>query len=290
MNSLLPLAFALILINHKKIKDDQNYRFSVLSIIGITYFFILRFVDYYFSIFNHQDHWHIAVRLSVVLITVGICLSPWMTKSSGLKASISILIFITAIVATFWLERPIKVAITEAGGYFSESPPTLTSTYSGESEQYFSEAGGYSLLIPEHWEHKIHDSGLDYFVILKNGVTLAELRPQCFHKTGVVAADVVKNLTTIASADDTRAESHCFKKSKHHICLIKNYSSSLSSPLERWHWLAMDPVTQQNIDIDILFYQDDVVTKDEVHFVLSSLNIKPLSEPAPACISPMDWF
>lgn len=290
MNSLLPLAFALILINHKKIKDDQNYRFSVLSIIGITYFFILRFVDYYFSIFNHQDHWHIVVRLSVVLITVGICLSPWMTKSTGLKAGISILLFIATIVAAFGLERPIKVAITEAGGYFAEPPLTITSNYSGESAQYFNEAGGYSLLIPEHWEHKIHDSGLDYFVILKNGIALAELRPQCFHKTGIVAVDVVKNLTNITSAGDIRTESHCFKKSKHHVCLVKNIYEAFSSPLERWHWLAMDPVTQQNIDIDILFYQDDVVTKDEVYFVLSSLKIKPPSEPAPACISPMDWF
>ena len=290
MNVLIPLALALIFINHQKIRDDQYYRFSVLSIVGITYFFIFRYIDYYFSIFSPGDIWHSITKVVVVSITVGICLSPWMTKSTTVKTVVCVFLFAVSIQAAFGFDRLIKVAITDLGGYFDEPLKVGTQKYLGDVVRYTSEAGGYSLSIPSRWEKRRHESQADYFVVQKEEATLAELRPRCFHKTGVVMAEVIKNLEADALFENRLAESHCFKQKDAHVCLVKSIASAPISPLERWRWLVMNPATQQNIDIDVLIYSDNTEIKNEVHFVFSSLEIESLPTPTPTCLSTMDWF
>jgi hypothetical protein len=290
MNVLIPLALALILINHQKIRDDQYYRFSVLSIVGITYFFIFRYIDYYLSIFTPGDVWHSIPKVLVVLIAVGICLSPWITKSTTVKAGVCVFLFVVSIFAAFGFDRLIKIAITDLGGYFGEPPKIGVPEYAGDAVRYVSDTGGYSLSIPIHWEKRSHESQADYFVIRHEDITLAELRPRCFHETGIVMAEVIKNLKADALIESRLAESHCFKQEQAHVCLVKSIASAPISPPERWRWLAMNPKTQQNIDIDVLIYSDNTAIKDEVNFVFSSLKIDSLPTPAPTCLSTMDWF
>lgn len=288
MNVLIPLAVALILINHQRIRDDQHYQFSVLSIVGITYFLILRYIDYYFSIFMHEDIWHSITRLVVVLIAVGVCLSPWMTKSTTIKTGVCIFLFAASSLVAFGFERHIKITITDLSGYFDEPFKINTPEYAGETVQYISEAGGYSLRIPSHWEKRSHESKIDYFVVQHDGVTLAELRPRCFHETEIVMAEVVKNLEASAIAENRLTESSCFRQSQVHVCFIKSIASAPTSPLERWRWLVMNPKTQRNIDV--LIYSDNIAIKDAINFVFSSLKIDSLPTPTPICLSTMDWF
>ncbi|MGM8226655.1 hypothetical protein ACSV5M_08735 [Cellvibrio sp. ARAG 10.3] len=290
MNVLIPLALALILINHQKIRDDPYYRFSMLSIVGITYFFIFRYIDYYFSIFSPGDIWHSITKVVAVLIAVGMCLSPGMTKSTAVKTGVCVFLFAVSILAAFGFDRLIKVAITDLGGYFDGPPKVGTQRYVGEAVRYTSKAGGYSLSIPSRWERRRHESQADYFVVQNEEATLAELRPRCFHKTGVVIAEVIKNLEADALIENRLTESHCFKQKDAHVCLVKSIASAQISPLERWRWLVMNPATQQNIDIDVLIYIDNAAIKDEVNFVFSSLKIESLPTPAPICLSTMDWF
>lgn len=290
MNVLIPLALALILINHQKLRDDQCYRFSVLSIVGITYFFIFRYIDYYFSIFSPGDIWHPITKVVALLIAVGMCLSPWMTKSTTIKTGVCIFLFAVGILAAFGFDRLIKVAITDLGGYFDEPPKVGTQKYVGDAVRYTSEAGGYSLSVPSRWEKRRHKSQADYFVIQHKEAILAEFRPRCFHKTGVVMAEVIKSLEADALIENRLVESHCFKQTDAHVCLVKSIASAPISPLERWRWLVMNPATQQNIDLDVLIYSDKTGIKDEINFVFSSLKIESLPAPTPSCLSIMDWF
>lgn len=290
MHTLIPLTMALILINHKKIKDDSCYRISVFSLVGITYFFTFRFIDFYFSIFNHEDFLPLAVKLSAALVIVGVCLSPLVSRSSTLKAGICVSLLVMSLLGGFGLERQIKNVVAASGGYFDQTPVVLTSSYSGDFTEFTSDIGGFSLRIPAHWDKHVHDVEGNYFTVQRDGSILAELRPRCFHESGIVMAEVVNNLRLSASMDQRRLDTYCFEDSNNQVCLVKSIGAHSAQPLERWRWLVMNSSTQQNIDIDVLLFTGDSATKDEVHFVISSLTTKPLPRPMPVCLSTMEWF
>lgn len=290
MHVIIPLLFALILINSKKLKGDTYYRNSVFAIVGITFFFFLKFVDYYFFIFPHSDLYHNIVSVSVILATVLLCLSPLATKSGPIGACISITFFSVSVVLSFGLEYEIKNIIAEKGGYFDSPPPQKPEAGTIIKQKYTNKEAGFSIQLLKIWEQKQHEGGLDYFVFNKSGTKIAELRPTCFHSSEYVITDILNNLKKNAIAENQTNTHQCYKKNDFFICLIKNTTKSTNSPFERWHWLAMNPHYKHNIEIDVLIHKPSTEIKKEITRIFNSVEIEPLPDSTPTCSSTIDWF
>lgn len=289
MNALIPLVLVFLLINHKKLKEDQNYRVSVFSVIGVTFFFILRFVDYYFSTFDHPSFYYTATKIIVVATVVALCLSPVFVKSSPVKASICVVVFILGVFFSFAMERPLKIFIANGGGYFDGTDDSA-SRYDGSVVTYTNKEGGYSLLIPEYWDKKSTNDGLTYFFTSKENVSLLELRPRCFHDTDLVITEIVQNLKDLDAMEDRSTKTKCTGDTNIQKCLVKSIEADSNRPMERWRWLVMNVWSNQNIEVDVLFFSGDEEIKQQVQFVLASMTTTSLRQPKPTCLNPMEWF
>lgn len=290
MNVIIPLLFALILINSKKLKNDTYYRNTVFAIVGITFFFFLKFIDYYFFIFPHSDIYYNIISASVILSTVLLCLSPLAIKSGMIGASISIIFFSISVVLALGFEYDIKNIIAEKGGYFNNPPHQKYEIDTTNNQKYTNGEGGFSIQLLEIWEQKKHEGDLDYFVFNKSGTKIAEIRPTCFHSSKHVITDIVNNLKKTAITENQTSTHKCYKKDDFFVCLIKNTDKSTKTPFERWHWLAMNPHYRQNIEIDVLIHKPSAEIKREITRIFNSVKIWPLPTPRPTCSGTIDWF
>lgn len=290
MNAIIPLLFTLILINHKKLKNDKYYRNSVFAIVGITFFCLLKFTDYYFSIFPHSNFARNIIDGSVITITVLLCLSPLIVKSGPMGAGISITLFSLSALLALGLDYQVKNFIAEKGGYFNQTPPQTPKKSPYRTKKYISDEGGFRIQLQDKWEKKRHKSEQDYFVLNELDSKIAELRPICFHTSKNVITDIVNNFRKSALIEKTSISHYCYKKNEFFVCLIKNIWENNNSPLERWHWIAMNPHYQQNIELDVLIYKQDAEIKEEINRIINSVEIGSLPDPTPICSGTIDWF
>ena len=290
MSPFIPLLFSVILINYRKLKNSKNYRFVVFSIVGITFFFILTFINYYFSISSHSELIHNLVNGIIIIGTVLLCLSPIVVKTGLVGSSISITLFALSILLTLGFDREIKNFIAGESDYFDVKILDEGSKPIGETQKYVSQEGGYHLQLPTTWALKKHDSNLDYFILKNNNTLVAELRPKCFHNTGNIITDVVKNFKKNDLAENKITNNECYKAQGAYICLVKSTYTKPNIPIERWHWLAMNPKSQQNIELDILIHQKTPQIDRELYSIINTVEIGQLPSPPPMCGNTLEWF
>ena len=290
MSPFIPLLFAVILINYRKLQNNKNYRFAVFSIVGITFFFILTFVNYYLSVSSHSELTRNLINGIIIISTVLLCLSPIVVKSGLVGSSISITIFALSILLTLGFDREIKNFIVGKSDYFDKKKIKEGSKPIGETQKYVSQEGGYHFQLPTTWALKKHNSDLDYFILKNDDTLVAELRPRCFHETGNVITDVVDSFKKNDLSENKTTNSECYKTQGTYICLVKITYTKPNIPIERWHWLAMNPKSQQNIELDILIHQKTAQIDKKLYSIINTVEIGKLPSPTPVCGNTLEWF
>lgn len=290
MSPFIPLLFTLVLINYRKLQNNKNYRFSVFSIVGITFFFILNFANYYFAVSSYSELTQNITNGIIIISTALLCLSPIIVKSGLVCSSISITFFALSILLTLGFDREIKNFIVGESDYFDKKIIKKGSKPTGETKKYVSLEGGYHLQLPTAWTPKKHKSDLDYFILTNDDKLVAELRPRCFHETGNVITDVVDSFKKNDLTENKKTNKECYKAQGAYICLVKSIYTKPNIPIERWHWLAMNPKSQQNIELDILIYQKTPQIDKALYSIINTVEIGQLPNPTPMCGNTLEWF
>lgn len=289
MGALIPLLFALILVNHRKLKENTHYRFSVFSIVGITFFTALKYINYLFSVLSYSETIQLFVNGAIVSSAVLLCLSPIIVNSGTIRSSLSVIFFSLSVFLTFGFDREIKNFLIGETDYFGEKPFSIKNKFIGETKEYISEEGGYSFLISKNWELKKQGGNLDYLIMEISDIENVEIRPKCFHKTGNVITEVVDNFKKSDVIEGNLTERKCYRNKKNYMCLIKRIGDKVGAE-ERWHWVSMNPENQQNIELDILIKIKNLKIYNELYSIIDSVKIGSLPNPTPICGNTLEWF
>lgn len=273
-------------------KDKQSYQIAVLAIIGFAYFCIWRFTDFYTNIFfidsNIKNISFFILMFSAVLIA----LLPWVRAISRNYAMMLAGIFAICVVLVFSFEKNIKNAVATWGGYFDNPASELEQLVNQASTQlYHHESGGFTVNIPENWQKKTHNSGLNYFEMKAENKAHAELRPRCFHNTDISIPEIINNMINWDQSQGLKVEKNCFLSNNNlFTCFIRSNSNAESNTQEKWRWLVTDKLQRQNIELDFIFYSNNAQSRRDAEVIINSLVFKPLTSPLPLCISTVDWF
>jgi hypothetical protein len=292
MHTVLLIAAGLALAYFARPKDKQSYQMAILAIIGIAYFCIWRFADFYTDIFLVDNNIKNISFFLLMFSAVVIGLFPWVRAISRNHAYVLTGIFAICAVLTFSLEKNIKNTVAGWGGYFDDPASELRHSVNQTSTQiYHHESGGFTINIPDNWQKKKHDSGLDYFELQIENKAHAELRPRCFHNTELSIPEIISNIINWDQSQTLEAKKQCFLSSSNFFtCFITSHGNRLNSIQERWRWLLMDKSQSQNIELDFIFYSNNEQGRRDAEAIINSLVFKPLTSPLPLCISPVDWF
>lgn len=288
----LLIVVALIIGYYARPKDKQSYHMAIMAILGIAYFCIWRFAEYYIQLFYPNTGLKNIVFASLMLVAVIIGLLPWVTAIRRPYAVVLAGLFGVCVIPTFALEKGIKNTLATWGGYFDNPAVVFKDTSSTQNTQhYHHEAGGFSISIPEKWQKNVHESGLDYFQLSQNGSVLAELRPRCFHNVDISITDIMRNILQWDEAQGFSVENRCFISTDNwHTCFVQSQSSSKAGINEKWRWLVLDEYQKQNIELDVIFYTSNAETQRDARKIIASLKVEPLKASLPYCASPTEWF
>jgi len=292
MHIVLLIAAGMALAYFSRPKDKKSYQIAILAIIGFAFFCIWRLTDYYIDIFytdsNIKNISFFVLMLSVLLIG----LLPSVRRISRNRAILLACIFVISVVLTFIFEKNIKNSVAVWGGYFDNPASQLTHSFKKESTQLYNHVtGGFTINIPESWQKKTHDSGLDYFELQGTSKTHAELRPRCFHNTDISIPEIVNNIFYWDQTHEFIVKKNCFISSGNiNNCFIRSHGNGKNNKQEKWRWLVMDEFQRQNIELDFIFYSDNAQSRRDAEAIINSLVFKPLISPLPFCTSTVDWF
>jgi len=286
---LLILGFILVYII--KPKDKESYRKTVLSLFGIAYFSLWRFIDFYLNIFPTTSIDKNIVFLFLIILVFIISFLPWVTRSTPVKAYSYIAVFVVSVVITFTFEREIKNIVADLGGYYHDPEYNFSDeTNKSKVNTFYYKAGGFKLNVPTGWLNKTNDSGLVYFIQQSNNKKTAELRPRCFHNTDLTMPEIVNNIISTDKTQGAKTEKHCSIENKKLLTCFIRSNNTKSNMQERWRWLVMNKENHQNAELDIVFYSNNVKNKQEVNKIISSFEMKTLAEPLPYCASTIEWY
>ncbi len=292
MHVVLLIATGMVLGYFARPREKQSYHMAILAILGIAYFCIWRFTDYYLELFHSDTGLKNTVFTSLMLTALIIGLLPWVMAIRRTYAILLAGLFGLCAVLTFSLENGIKNTVAKWGGYFDHPAAVFEkASESANTRRYRHEAGGFSIDVPEHWRKKIHESGLDYFQWEKDGTVQAELRPKCFHNTDISVADIMRNVFQWERDQGFEAEGRCFiSEGDGYTCFVQSRSDKKNNVRERWNWKVMDASQRRNIEMDFVFYNDNAETRREAGAMIDSLSVEPWTGPLPSCISLLEWM
>ena len=286
---LLILGFILVYII--KPKDKESYRKTVLSLFGIAYFSLWRFIGFYFDIFSTTSIDKNTVFLFLIILVFIISFLPWVSRSTPVKSYSFIAVFVVSVVITFTFEREIKNTIAELGGYYHDLEYNFSDeTNKSEVNSFYYKAGGFKINIPASWLKKTNGSGLVYFIKQSNNKKTAELRPRCFHNTDLTMPEIVNNIISTDKTQGAKTEKHCSIKNKKLLTCFVRSNNTNSNMQERWRWLVMNKENRQNMELDTVFYNNNVINSQEVNKIISSFEMNTLAEPLPYCASTIEWY
>ena len=292
MYIVLLIAVIMALVYFSRPKDKQSYQIAIFSILGFAYFCIWRFTDFYTDIFfadsNIKNISFFVLMLSAVLIG----LLPWVRAISRRHAIVLAGIFVISVVLSTTFEKNIKNSMATWGGYFDSHASELThSVNQANTRVYHHESGGFTINIPENWQKKTHNSGLDYFELEGVSTAHAELRPRCFHNTDSSIPEIINNTIHRDQTQQLEVENNCFiSDSNLYKCFIYSEGEGENESQEKWRWLVMDESQNQNIELDFIFYSNIVQSRLDAEAIINSLVFKPLASPLPLCTSSADWM
>lgn len=291
MYSTILLIAGIALAYFSKPKDKKNYQMAVLSIIGLGYFCIWRFYEFYINVFFLSDNIKNISFLALMISLFTVCLLPAVRNISRLYASLFAAIFFICVVITFGFEKNIKNSVADWGGYFSDNVQILLASKSTGKKRTFKSLG-LSINLPSTWQEKQHSTGLKYFDFIEDNKVQAQLRPRCFHNVDISIPEIIMNMTLLDNTEVSQAKKECFKSSLNkYICFVRTASvKQTDGATERWRWLIMDEDQSQNIQLDFVFYGDNKKARQDAKSIINSIQLNKLSSPLPFCISPIEWF
>lgn len=233
-----------------------------------------------------------AAFLILVVTTLILALTPWLKRITSIPAYSLIALFLICVIATFTLEKIIKNTIADLGGFFNSSNPVDkmdSKTYNSRLFSY--EEGGFTISIPSSWRQKKHRSGLTQFERRNGREQLTTLSPTCFHNSEISIPEIINNIKNTNKLQGITTNYQCFRgKQKNYICFITSKKLSVNSMEERWQWLVTNKWQDQSVELDFVFYDQDLQGRQESEYIIRSLQIQPMDSPLPSCINSVDWY
>ncbi len=292
MHVVILLAAGLALAYLAKPKDKQSHHMAVLAIFGIAYFCIWQFADFYLAVFAYDDSDKNILFVVLMVTAVILCVLPWTLAIARHYAIALAGLFVICAFLSFALDKQIKNALADWGGYFNDPIVKLAKSdnKAGLTQGYDFAAGGISIDIPVDWQKHKHASGLDYFVMQKEGNKLAELRPRCFHHTAISIPEIIDNIIDWEQSRGFMTVKQCHMTNDGwYQCMLRSASTGTEGVKESWRWLVMDQHQAQNVELDFIFYTPNAQARRDAEAIIASLKLQALS-PLPLCVSPSGWF
>lgn len=290
MEIVILIVVGLLLTKSGYSTNPRNFRFLVLSILGIFYFFIWKYLSFYFLIFNlsNQIQWFLILLLAGIISCF-----LWIAQKNqknNLFAGGLLLCFCILTVASFLIDRQIKHAISHYGGFYEDS---IKETEEGPSKHHDShvfnhKAGGFRIKLPKSWEKVKHSSGQSYFKKFLGSQGSIEIRPGCFHESDLSLAEIVNNNILSAIDQNLKASKVCQSSSPIYECLTITRSEIENE--ETWRWFSVNQDNRQSVEVDIIFNAASIIDRKEARAILNSIELYKLSPPLPQCFSTVDWF
>ena len=295
MDIILLLIFASILVFVPKPKNRDYYRTAMLSLVGISYFSIWVFIDYYLDTFNAQSLTRTYALPSLMVTVLLSGLLPWMIRINKSKTAVLVLLFILSTLTTLIFEQRIKNEIAKWAGFFDDEIMLSSSQPEGRSKLqettlFNHAAGGFNVNVPRSWQKHTINSGAVYFERHNEGKKIAEFRPTCFHDTKLPVTEIVSNMTQNFSSAVKESEKQCSFENNQFICFINVSETENNKITQRWRWLVMDKNQAQNIELDFIIYKNKADPRTELISIIRSLEVVPISPPRPLCASSINWL
>lgn len=272
-------------------KDEKSYHQIVLAIYGISFFVIWRFANFYFDVFPDSD---IDKDISfVVLITLSFVISilPWAVKSNKVKAYFLITMFVVSTIVTFAGEREIKNLIADIGGYYNDVALFEKKPDKKGLMSFYYKDGGFKFKISNHWLKNDNKINRVYFTKESKKIKTAEIRPRCFHETDLTMPEIVKNIITSDNAQGLVTKKTCFIRNELFLtCMVRSSSNESINKKERWRWLVMNENNQQYMELDVVFYNNEMINRQEAEDAIRSFEVSILPKPLPYCLGDAEWF
>lgn len=291
MQIVLLLVAGVALAYFSKPKDRESYQIALLAILGVAYFTVWRFVDYYMDIMSMNSTARHSAFLLIMLVALALAALPQCRNISRRPAIIFAVIFAVVLTLTFAFEVLIKNTVADIGGYFDKAPIKQKALPEGSlSQPYYFDAGGVGFDIPVRWSKEVHSSGHVYFDLKTSGKLVAEMRPRCFHGSNISLPEIIQNISNEDRSKNLVVDSSCYMSSDDmYTCSIRSYKSENASSLSIWRWLVTDKYQHQSIEIDFIFYVKNIDAERDAEAVMSTLRVKRLASPLPLCASPAEW-
>lgn len=285
MHIIFLIIFAFLVIKLSKHRNSNDFRIAVLSIFGINFFFIIKYIRFYAETFSVDPSLAHILILASVATTMSLLFFPFFTRESHLRSSILISLFVLFTSISFIFDKNIKLFIADVGGFFDKAAidySTDSDRKSADSFYFEHSEGGYSLNLPDPWAIQTHKSGLSFFEYSENSAVAAELRPKCFNNSEMSFVEIITSIEKHTNAD----ERHCSKDQEFYVCLLKGRVGGI----ERWRWLAKGRNTSQAVELDFNFYNASEETRSDALQIIDSIKIGPIKEPTSLCINTIDWL
>jgi hypothetical protein len=292
MHALIPLLFALILINTKQLQYDNCYRVSVLSLVGLSYFVVLQYAIYLDRVFPDLGYTlKYLPMLAAVLVVVCLSLSPLLTRSSPLKAAVLLALFCVGTALSFAFDVKIKNKLAELGGYFSDGPAPFSQLDWGDGARRSLEFPqiGLRVNVPEGWMVEHLPTGHPVLYKQQAAQKSAEIRPNCFAEALNDVPTFVENSLWMLEATDRQHEVECTNSDGQMSCLIKVRYQQQNDVAEHWRWFRTIARAKLHAEADAVFYATGMGLKQEVALILNSVEVLG-SRPAHPCTTPAAWM
>ena len=283
------LIIALVLSFTAKLEDKKSFRNILLAIFGISYFVVWKFVDFYYAIFTNvkiSSNTAFLVLTGIVLLIISL---PWVKRGTREVSYLFVVLFFLSVTISFIFEKNIKNFVAETSGYYSDSMPEFSTSFTtGKVKVFQHEKGVFAIEIPVSWEEKKNSLDITYF---SKGNNIAELRPSCFHGSELTMPEIVLNIMKSQELQKLNTTKSCVNlKADTFACLVKTEQLDNKAIKSRWRWLVMDHNNGHNIELDFIFSNNDTTSKQEAEAIISSLELKPLLKPVQTCLRPAEWF
>ncbi len=292
MHALIPLLFIFIAINSAQLKSDKFYRANVFALVGVSYFFILQYIFYWYEVFPVGDWVQYVPGLIVVITTVLIALSSWNRKSHPAKTAALSALCASALVAVFAFDKELKEKIAEVGGFFEGKEITAGFTPTATSYSVLNVPMiGLQLEAPDHWQKRNLPSGHLYLAHHEHDAPTLEIRPNCLGEIDVDTPTYVRNTLELFEANSPEAQSsvQCSMASADKTCLVRVGYAPASQIKEKWRWLRISDDSAQSVVVDVILYSGADAFEPDIWRTILSVRKAPKTAEQ-VCRTPAAWL
>ena len=291
MDALIPLLLIFIALNSKQLAKDKLYRANVFAVVGIFYFVFLQYIHYWNRIFQVDGWVRIIPILIIVLVAVGLSLSPFIKRSHIVKTTILCSIFAASLATTYIFDISVKEWLAEKGGFYSDRLAVpIDSSRSDRESSFKFHAVGLEMRAFDRWSKVELPSGHEYLKYEHDGEGRVEVRPNCLGKIQIDTPTYVSRILQSAEPGIREASSsyECGKYAGLKECLVKvTYSSEVGS-CKRWHLYAEND-SNSGVVVDFILSGESELLQERVMSLMASIRIieKRTTE---VCRTPAVWL